>query len=427
MTNLHSNVIESLKNQLNNLKKLDGKYYKKNTHLEYNFLRKLVENWRSQNLNLESIFSNTGLESTISKLFIYAHDEFLFRTHEIEICPVIDDISSFVLSGTHNSASFGRKIYENGCIEIILKDILTHSLFSNSKKNDVKNLKILPYKRKEMIMFYYFGILHNVLRLNEDLRVSLRNLGAIETIMNILRKLSPNRESGRGAFHEAFCYIILVYLVDEDELNLVEICKEALSFIKVMLKDGLNNSTNHQSQFGFHVDEIVHALNQLAKCDRNKALMIDLIPTFYDIIDKPINNLEIVNTLECLHTLSFNKDCREGILRNTNPLHKLTLKDDNEIKKLSKNLLWELNNKSSEKKLSIPSSDQHIMISYEWDDQDVVLKIANFLKSKGYKIWLDLDKMSKFQFIFIFLFILLINFLSSNSRFYFGIYGRCCR
>eukprot|EP00026_Physarum_polycephalum_P005612 Phypoly_transcript_05647.p1 GENE.Phypoly_transcript_05647~~Phypoly_transcript_05647.p1 ORF type:complete len:615 (-),score=88.60 Phypoly_transcript_05647:6-1850(-) len=35
----------------------------------------------------------------------------------------------------------------------------------------------------------------------------------------------------------------------------------------------------------------------------------------------------------------------------------------------------------------------HVMISYQWDDQKIVMRISQSLKQKGYKVWLDLEQM----------------------------------
>ncbi len=39
----------------------------------------------------------------------------------------------------------------------------------------------------------------------------------------------------------------------------------------------------------------------------------------------------------------------------------------------------------------------HVMISYNWDHQERVIQMANKLKVKGYNVWIDVDKMSKFN------------------------------
>lgn len=45
--------------------------------------------------------------------------------------------------------------------------------------------------------------------------------------------------------------------------------------------------------------------------------------------------------------------------------------------------------------VGLPTSDQHIMISYDWDHQPQVLKMHEVLKKKGYRTWLDVEQMNK--------------------------------
>lgn len=35
----------------------------------------------------------------------------------------------------------------------------------------------------------------------------------------------------------------------------------------------------------------------------------------------------------------------------------------------------------------------HVMISYQWDNQAVVIKIKDKLKAKGFIVWVDIDDM----------------------------------
>ena len=38
-------------------------------------------------------------------------------------------------------------------------------------------------------------------------------------------------------------------------------------------------------------------------------------------------------------------------------------------------------------------SPQHVMISYQWDVQGVVIQVRDKLRTLGFKVWLDIDKM----------------------------------
>jgi len=38
----------------------------------------------------------------------------------------------------------------------------------------------------------------------------------------------------------------------------------------------------------------------------------------------------------------------------------------------------------------------HVMISYHWGSQKTMIYIKDKLKTAGYKVWMDIDNMSKF-------------------------------
>jgi hypothetical protein len=40
-----------------------------------------------------------------------------------------------------------------------------------------------------------------------------------------------------------------------------------------------------------------------------------------------------------------------------------------------------------------PGEVPHIMISYEWDAKPLVLKVRDYLKVGGYRVWVDIDSM----------------------------------
>jgi len=42
----------------------------------------------------------------------------------------------------------------------------------------------------------------------------------------------------------------------------------------------------------------------------------------------------------------------------------------------------------------------HVMISYHWGSQKTMLYVKDKLKAAGYKVWMDIDNMSKHWFTF---------------------------
>ena len=39
------------------------------------------------------------------------------------------------------------------------------------------------------------------------------------------------------------------------------------------------------------------------------------------------------------------------------------------------------------------ATNQHIMISYQWDNQQMAKRIADYLKGRGFKVWIDIYEM----------------------------------
>ncbi len=37
----------------------------------------------------------------------------------------------------------------------------------------------------------------------------------------------------------------------------------------------------------------------------------------------------------------------------------------------------------------------HVMLSYQWDNQETVKKIAKYLKEEGYNVWIDINNMGE--------------------------------
>ena len=49
----------------------------------------------------------------------------------------------------------------------------------------------------------------------------------------------------------------------------------------------------------------------------------------------------------------------------------------------------------AESELRNTTESGHVFISYQWDSQETILKIADRLKTAGFKLWIDVDNMSK--------------------------------
>lgn len=55
----------------------------------------------------------------------------------------------------------------------------------------------------------------------------------------------------------------------------------------------------------------------------------------------------------------------------------------------------ELVKSKHKRKIADYRNDSHVMISYQWDVQESMLLLRDSLKSDGYNVWMDVDKLGK--------------------------------
>ena len=59
-----------------------------------------------------------------------------------------------------------------------------------------------------------------------------------------------------------------------------------------------------------------------------------------------------------------------------------------------------LRDTASSEAVSPAISNNHVMLSYNWDSQETVLTISNNLKKDGYNVWIDVEKMGKLYHVY---------------------------
>lgn len=301
-------------------------------------------------------------------------------------------------NGSDISEYFCQQITESGELKYIIENILTHWRLEGNTLIDKEFVTPgLSSEQRLRIMKGLLGIIHNVLRNTDDARQIAREAGGIE----ILRKLLLVDDPGKlNIVVEAKCNINLAYLVREDESDKIDTNERVIRFIAKLLEGGLNSSNHIHKRYHFAVDETLLAMNKLAASDCNKELMAEYIPLLVQAIDNSLNEKEQLYASRCLWILSFNEKCREIIKK---PEHLRTIEkvsksgSNDEIKKSVHGVIWQI---SQNDKRIVESDNQseeivgHVMLSYQWAFKPIVLKIRDFLKSKGYHVWIDVDSMS---------------------------------
>ena len=230
------------------------------------------------------------------------------------------------------------------------------------------------------------GILHNISRRLRD------------------RELFANREQTLLYFAKkkvpaiaAESLLTLAYLVDENTNHLILADENLLSFIITLLDEAWQSEDRHSN--GYSAKELAEGLSHLAINDANKTILGQngVIPVLISVIKTSNEDEEKASATRALWMLAFDDNNKEKVRQEEgamNILHQLQQSKNSEVQKAAAGALWELEGKtarqSSEK---IESTGNHVMISYQWDSQEVLVEVKNRLQASGYRVWMDLEQM----------------------------------
>ena len=230
------------------------------------------------------------------------------------------------------------------------------------------------------------GILHNISRRLRD------------------RELFANREHTLLYFAKkkvpaiaAESLLTLAYLVDENTNHLILADENLLSFIITLLDEAWQSEDRHSN--GYSAKELAEGLSHLAINDANKNILGQngVIPVLISVIKTSNEDEEKASATRALWMLAFDDNNKEKVRQEEGAmgiLHQLRQSKNSEVQKAAAGALWELEGKtarqSSEK---IESTGNHVMISYQWDSQEVLFEVKNRLQASGYRVWMDLEQM----------------------------------
>eukprot|EP00057_Strongylocentrotus_purpuratus_P003753 XP_003727285.1 PREDICTED: uncharacterized protein LOC100890026 [Strongylocentrotus purpuratus] len=206
-------------------------------------------------------------------------------------------------------------------------------------------------------------------------------------------------------FLKTICMITLAYIIEEgQEDSLIEKETDTIEYLVGILRDAVK-SPNKRFQ-GLCDREIALALGRLAVHDSSKCKILKAggLPLLVKMLeDKSADTQEAAaNTI---WNLAFSEDGRQKIAENKDCLkllESLTQCSESHVADAAKGALWVITQgqaKQVEKEVEAEGmqgeekSYSHIMISYQWGSQPVVLTIRDALKAAGYQVWLDVDHM----------------------------------
>ena len=229
------------------------------------------------------------------------------------------------------------------------------------------------------------GILHNISRRLRD------------------RKLFANREQTLLYFAKkkvpaiaAESLLTLAYLVDENTNHLILADENLLSFIITLLDEAWQSEDRHSN--GYSAKELAEGLSHLAINDANKNILGQngVIPVLISVIKTSNEDEEKASATRALWMLAFDDNNKEKVRQEEGAmdiLHQLQQSENPEVQKAAAGALWEIEGKTARHLERIESTGNHVMISYQWDSQEVLVEVKNRLQASGYRVWMDLEQM----------------------------------
>ena len=229
------------------------------------------------------------------------------------------------------------------------------------------------------------GILYNISQ-----RFKNRDLFAnsLETLLCLAKK--NVREIA------AHSLLTLAYLVDENTNHLILAEETLLSFIITLLDEAWQSE--ERRSIGYSAKELAEGLSHLAINDTNKKILGQKGATrvLISVIKTSSEDAEKVSAIKALWMLAFDDNNKKAIRQEDGAmglLRQLQHSKDSQVQRAAAGALWEVEGKTARHAERIESTGNHVMISYQWDSQEVLIEVKNRLQASGYRVWMDLEQM----------------------------------
>ena len=229
------------------------------------------------------------------------------------------------------------------------------------------------------------GILYNISQ-----RFKNRDLFAnsLETLLCLAKK--KVREIA------AHSLLTLAYLVNENTNHLLLAEETLLSFIITLLDEAWQSE--ERRSIGYSAKELAEGLSHLAINDTNKKILGQKGATsvLISVIKTSSEDAEKVSAIKALWMLAFDDNNKKAIRQEDGAvglLCHLQHSKDSQVQRAAAGALWEVEGKTARNVEGTESTGNHVMISYQWDSQEMLVEVKNRLQASGYRVWMDLEQM----------------------------------
>ncbi|XP_077865675.1 uncharacterized protein LOC100367673 [Saccoglossus kowalevskii] len=305
-----------------------------------------------------------------------------------------------------SSVRFSCKIGQEGVIGRLVTDLENPRLQPSeiSEESSVMEEDAIYGMLRSTIM-----CMHNSIKNWSDNKPYFREANAVK----LLHKYVENCKNPSIRANSLFT---LVYIVNEDENHMISAGEEMDFFITTLKKSIENTYSHHMCEVGdytFTALEIVDGIIHLAANDTNKEKLVDknVLPLLVKLLCDDCTDRENEKAAVAIWNLAFHENNKERIKAEPNCLDELKrLKESSNqaISKACTGALWQLGGmeqqlehaelmaelKSNDEEESGETNLGHVMISYQWDCQKVMIKVKDLLKAAGFRVWMDVDQMA---------------------------------
>ncbi|CAH1798582.1 unnamed protein product [Owenia fusiformis] len=335
-------------------------------------------------------------------------------------------------------AEMVKKVYELGIIEIVIKlwDSVTQNGFVASENYiAVKNLKravSIMWNSSDLskefcqtlvdrgvVQRLFLGLMHprmDITSVKTDNKVFIAK-GSLSILHNIIRQCD-SRDVYRGVRAVEILMkcrksendgvrlrsdILLCYIINQDENSIINSDDHNIALIIKILASSLKSSNHFTRKYGFCAAEVTEALDHLAVHESNKEKIVRNSGLTYlaKLLKEDCSVEEQLLAARGFWTLGFNKECKRHINQEPGVIEALKYHEKHSnkdaIRRACRGALWVLLDREP-KKQNVhfdKFEPNHVMISYQWDCKNMMVRVKDRLKAAGYKVWMDVEKHSK--------------------------------
>ncbi|CAG5115397.1 unnamed protein product [Candidula unifasciata] len=240
------------------------------------------------------------------------------------------------------------------------------------------------------------GILHNLAKLPGS-RQTFRDMKLVEILAKFLNFENQPKVT-------MLVLMVLSLIIDEHQTHLLTSHDSVFDLMMSLTKRALQFA-NHRCE-GFSVEELIQAMTGLSRNDSVKSVLVqkgilNLVPS----ILTEGNEIEKEASVKLLWELSFDPRNKVTIEKNKSimqAVRDLSKNINRKIARSAQGMLWVIGMEKDKglpdtKPAKLPTEKEskpstgHVMVSYNWSDQKKLLEICEFLRNRGYKIWMDID------------------------------------